>query len=188
MSRKDKAAPRRGAVRRIYHKRSLTVEERTVELPNGNVLEDLPVVTHENGVIVVPMLTVDGEWYIMLIRQWRNAMGISTIEVPGGGPEKGESIGQAAIREVEEEAGLKVKKLISLGEVFPAPGWEIETQFHFLAECDGAVNGQKLDFSEHIERNLEPISRVREMLKNREIQDLKTRSILYDALEYLSKK
>ena len=95
-------------------------------------------------------------------------MEMGILEVPGGGPEKDETPEQPAERRLGG-GGLKVKKLISLGQVFPAPGWNVETQYHFIAECMSDVRTQTLDQTENIERRLIPASKVREMLKQRKI-------------------
>jgi ADP-ribose pyrophosphatase len=176
--------------KRIYKKNSLTLEEKTIKMPHGGLMKDFPVVTHDDGVIVVPILEIGGIKHAMLIEQWRAAMNLRVIEVPGGGQTAGEPLQETAAREVREESGLEVYKLVKLGEVLPAPGWDIEKQSHFIAECElvpeGAlqVGDQELDRTENIIRKLVPLKKVREMLKKREIKDLKTRAILYDTLEY----
>lgn len=184
------STPGKDDSRLIYKKNSITVEEKNMKMPDGKIMEGFPVVTHENGVIVVPVLEIGGVRHVMLTEQWRAAMNIRVIEVPGGGPLPEESVEETAIREVREESGLDVNKLIKLGEVFPAPGWDIERQFHFIAECEDVPEGvhrvgeQKLDRTENIVQRLVPMKKVREMLRKQEIKDLKTKAILYDALDY----
>ena len=169
-----------------YQKGSVGLIEKDIPLPHGGVLKGFPVITHANGVIVAPVVRREASTFIMLIEQWRAAMNRRIWEVPGGGFERGETPEETAVREVREEAGLVVDKLVRVGEMLPAPGWDVETQFHFIAECHQNVGIQELDSTESISRRLFPASQVREMLRNRQIVDLKTKALLYDTLEYLN--
>jgi ADP-ribose pyrophosphatase len=171
--------------RAIYRSEHLSVEEADIPLPHGGNIPGFPLVTHSNGVIVAPIFVQRGRKYIMLLEQWRAAMNVTVLEVPGGGLAPGETPRDAAVREVREEAGLDVEKLVEVGPVLPAPGWEVETQFHFLAICHPRLNGLQLDRTENIRCRPTPVGEVRRLLKTRKIQDLKTKALLYDALEYL---
>jgi ADP-ribose pyrophosphatase len=171
--------------RLIYRREHLSVEEADVDLPNGGRVRGFPIVTHADGVIVAPILTLHGRTHIMLLEQWRAAMNVTVLELPGGGLAIGETPEESAVREVREEAGLDVKTLVKVGTVLPAPGWEVETQYHFLARCMPRLNGLVLDRTETIRRRPTPVGEVRRLLRTRKIQDLKTKALLYDALEYL---
>lgn len=171
--------------RTIYRNHHISLVEVDVPLPHGGTIHRFPRITHDNGVIVVPIVIDRGKKYIMLLEQWRAAMDMRVLEVPGGGMLDGESPRDAAVREVREEAGLTVERLVEIGPVFPAPGWDVETQFHFIAECHARVRDQKLDVTENIRLRPTPLGEVRKMLARREIKDLKTKALLYDALDYL---
>jgi len=171
----------------VYRGKAIKLEEKDIEFPNGGISRSFPVVTHENGVIVVPIIQSHNESKIVLIRQWRPAMRSYFLEVPGGGILNGESIEDAARREVLEEAGLVVDSLVHLGKVFPAPGWDVESQDHFIAFCRSEVYEQPQDDSAIMDRVNISIDEAIKMLESREISDLKTRCILYDALHFLKK-
>lgn len=170
-----------------YRNGHLSLRETDIPLPHGGSLRRFPLVTHDNGVIVAPVVRKGRTVYIMLLEQWRAAMNRRVWEVPGGGLHPHETPREAAVREVREEAGLDVDKLVEVGEVLPAPGWEVETQFHFIAECHPRVNAQALDPTENMTRKLLTVDRVRRMLRERRIVDLKSKALLYDTLEYLDR-
>jgi ADP-ribose pyrophosphatase len=172
-------------MRMNYRNGHLSLQEKDIPLPHGGRLRRFPLVTHDNGVIVAPVVRQGRKVSIMLLEQWRAAMNRRIWEVPGGGLLPHETPRQAAIREVREEAGLVVDKLVRVGEVLPAPGWEVETQFHFIAECHPTLGPQELDSTENIRRRLLPAERVRAMLRERRIVDLKTKALLYDTFDYL---
>lgn len=71
------------------------------------------------GVAVVPM-TLDGKF--VLIRNYRHATRSWEYEVPRGNVSAGETAEQAAIREVQEETGLRVKELKFVGFMQPDSG------------------------------------------------------------------
>lgn len=170
----------------FYKNHHVVVREKDIKLPNGARIKNYPLVTHNDGVVVVPFIAKKGKIYIMLVKQWRIAMNVKTLEVVGGILEK-EGPKKTAVKEVKEETGLTVKNLIYMGQNLPGPGWHIETQYNFLAECYPEIEKQHLDDTESITRVLLPVEKVREMLSNGRIKDLKSKSALYEALDFFAR-
>ena len=100
-----------------------------IRLPSG-LEQDLEIVEHD-GAVAVAALTAEGS--MVLVRQYRHAVGRSLLEVPAGRLEPGEDPAAAAHRELEEETGLKAGSLTLLREFFPAPGFCSEHMTLFLA-------------------------------------------------------
>ena len=176
---------REGRNRKILYKgNTMQFEKIDIKLPNGTTIPSFPVVKRRAGAIVAPVIVNGEQKKIMLIKQWRKAMGLSVLEVPAGGIDQNESPENAARREVFEEAGMVVDKLIYLGKVLPAPDWSIDEQHHFIAVCSTQVFEQPQDDSDEIERILCTFSEVAELLKDWKITDLKSRSLLYDTMNY----
>ena len=78
---------------------------------------------------------------VLLVEQFRTAAVVAgrpalTREVPAGMIRKGEVPADVALRELEEEAGLKAEELISLFTFMPSPGGASETVWLYAALVD----------------------------------------------------
>jgi ADP-ribose pyrophosphatase len=89
------------------------------------------VITHPGSVVVLPVLP-DGR--ILLIRQYRHATRQYLWELVAGRIDSGESVRQAAARELIEETGYRAKRLRVFLDVFPTPGFVEERMYILLAE------------------------------------------------------
>ena len=84
---------------RIFDGAIVRLEVDQVRLPNGeNARRE--VVYHPGGVAVLP-LTDDGK--VILVRQYRYAMGMELLEAPAGKLEPGEDHRFSALRELARE-------------------------------------------------------------------------------------
>ncbi|MEW6324495.1 MAG: NUDIX hydrolase, partial [Nitrospirota bacterium] len=116
-------------VRDIYRGRVIRVTVEDVALPNGRTTR-LDLVRHPGASAVVP-LREDG--CVLLVRQFRHAVGGYLYEVPAGTLAPGETPEGCARREVEEEAGVRPGALYPLGSIVTAPGFCDEEIHLFLA-------------------------------------------------------
>lgn len=80
------------------------------------------------------MMAVDEKKRILLVRQYRLPARDFLWELPAGRVDKGETVLQAAKRELQEETGYKAKKWTKLAEFFVSPGFLAEKMTVFLAE------------------------------------------------------
>jgi ADP-ribose pyrophosphatase len=69
-----------------------------------------------------------------VVRQFRPIIGIETLEFPGGMLESGEAASDTAAREVREETGLEVKRLVPLGSYWTDTGRLTNKTHGFFAE------------------------------------------------------
>ncbi len=100
----------------------LKIDEDEVRLPGGAVAR-LESIRHPGAAAVLPFLE-DGS--VLLVKQYRHAMGGWILEVPAGKLDDNEKPELCAAREVEEEVGHRVGKLIDLGAIFTTPGFTDE--------------------------------------------------------------
>ncbi len=70
---------------------------------------------------------------VVLVRQWRAAVSAWVLEAPAGRVEPGESPEQAALRELEEETGLRARRLERAYSAYVSPGYSDEVQHAFIA-------------------------------------------------------
>lgn len=140
-----------------------------LELPNGNVVE-WDLVKHPGAAAIVPVMD-DGS--IILVEQYRNALGFKTLEIPAGGIEKGETALQCVTREVEEETGYQAKTIEPLIEVITAIGFCDEKIPIFVAK-DLVKTKQNLDEDEEIEIKVVSLEEAVSMILGGIIIDSKT--------------
>ena len=113
-------------VRTIYSGRVFTARIESIALPNGGEL-DVEIIRHPGSVVIVPV-TDTGE--IVLVRQYRHAVGRWLWELPAGSLKPGENVEKAAIRECHEETGLIPTRIERLGAFFPTP-WYCDEEMNF---------------------------------------------------------
>jgi ADP-ribose pyrophosphatase len=161
-------------IRTVYKGRIFTVQIETITLPKGVELE-AEIIRHPGSVVIVPV-TESGE--IVLVRQYRHAIGRFAWELPAGSLKAGEDVERAAVRECHEEVGLIPTRIARLGSFFPTPGY-CDEEMHFFKASGlrrpGASDEEApQDEDEDIEARPFPIATVRTMMTASEIIDLKT--------------
>ena len=125
--------PKRGAQvldsRIIYQGNVFAVRQDRIREPGGvEVTRD--IVVHRGSVVVLPVFP-DGD--ILLIRQYRHAIGASLWELVAGRLEAGESRAAGARRELVEETGYTARRMRQIVELFPSPGFVTERMWVFAA-------------------------------------------------------
>lgn len=130
-------------------------------------------------------LTEDGK--VLLIRQYRHAIGRVLEEIPGGVMDPEDAGPEVAIRrELLEETGYAFSEIYGLGEVSANPSTTTNLVHMFLAVGGKKVQEQDLDDNEEIEVLTVSIEELREMLKKREFLQALHVTCLYYGLEKLA--
>ena len=108
----------------------IDVSHMQVQLPNGQ-LAAREIVHHKGAAAVVP---VDAEGNVYMVRQHRVALDLMTLEIPAGKLDYvGEDPYDCAVRELEEETGLRAESFELLTNVVTTPGFCTETIGLYLA-------------------------------------------------------
>ena len=158
----------------IYQGRIFTVQIETITLPKGVELQ-AEIIRHPGSVVIVPV-TDAGE--VVLVRQYRHAIGRFAWELPAGSLKAGEDVDRAAARECHEEIGLIPSRIQRVGSFFPTPGY-CDEEMHFfkasgLRTPRASDEDAHQDEDEDIEARPFPVATVRTMMAAGEIVDLKT--------------
>jgi len=161
-------------IRRVFEGRIFSVNVESITLPRGERLE-AEIVRHPGSVVLIPV-TDSGE--IILVRQYRHAIGRSAWELPAGSLKQGEDPRAAAVRECHEEIDLIPSAVERLGAFFPTPGYcDEEMTFYratgLRAPADDDPAAQQ-DEDEDIEAKAFSVDAIRQMVACGEIIDLKT--------------
>ncbi len=163
-----------------FEGRIITVRVEDVKLPNGEV-GYREFVDHPGGVGIVA-ITDDNK--VLMVKQYRKAVEKEILEIPAGKLEKGEDPLECGKRELEEETGYKAKEFVSLGYLYPSPGFANEATHLYLAWNleKGKVNPDEDEFLDIFEISIEEI--YSSIMKN-EINDAKTVIGFFKAMEYI---
>ena len=156
-----------------------------VRFPDGSVGE-LELIRHRGAAAVLPVFGAEGDTDpdIILVRQYRYAAGGFIHEVPAGIIEPGESWEECALRELEEEAGVRAGRLIKLTTIHTTPGFTNE-EIHLYAAFDLERGVTRADDDEFIRIERLPLSRALEMACTGEITDGKSLVTILFAARFL---
>jgi ADP-ribose pyrophosphatase len=152
-----------------YSGRAVKLRLDRVRLPSGRETSR-EIIEHPGSVGILPLLTGNR---VLLIRQYRHAVGGTIWEIPAGTMEPGETPMECARRELEEETGYIAKSLKPFFECYAAPGYSMELMRVFLARGLKPTE-QRPEEDEII--SVEPMGseRAYRMIRSGQIRDAKT--------------
>jgi ADP-ribose pyrophosphatase len=153
----------------IYAGKIFDVFVEEVTLPNG-AIKKREVVRHPGAAAMVPLLD-DGK--VVLVKQYRHAVGKFIWEIPAGTLEAGEDAMTCAHRELVEEIGYEATHLEKITEILPAPGYTDE-HIHIFVATGLTLVDQNLEDDEVLEVEVVPLGGAMEMILKGEIQDAKS--------------
>ena len=148
------------------------VTSEIVQEPTG-VTARRDIIRHPGSVVVLAVDDSGKEPKILLERQFRYAAGRMMWELPAGRIDEGESVLEAAKRELLEETGYTAKSWKKAMHFYVSPGFLNETMTIYLAR--GLRRGKAMpEEDEVIRTRMVPLSSALEMVMKGRIEDAKT--------------
>ena len=159
------------ASEQIY-KRWFGVRVDSLRYPSGREAK-FDVLEHVGGVTIVAF---DPNGRLLLVRQYRHAVGRELLELPAGTLDPDESPERCAERELQEEAGYRPGRIERLGGFHTAPGYCTEYLHVFL--CTDLIESRLEGDEEAIDVVPTPLEEALRMVAAGEIEDAKTAGAL----------
>ena len=179
--------------RTVWEAASWRLRVDTLTTADGTEL-DKGIIEHPGAVVLIPVReaaaeagsTPTGSLEILMISQYRHAIGETLLELPAGTREWEEAWLVCAQRELREETGYRADELVFIGEFWPSPGLSSELMRLYVAT---GLHPDPLpgDIDEEIEVKPMLLSQLVEMAENGQIMDAKSIVGVLKAADYLRK-
>jgi len=141
----------------------------SVRLRTGKVTERIKI-DHPEAAAILAFADRD---HLLMVRQWRYAIGGETLEIPAGKMDPGESAEVCAGRELTEETGQRASRLIEIFSYYPAIGYANEMIRIFMASgLERTSDRQDQDEISGVE--FVKLDQVHDMIMSGRIRDGKT--------------
>jgi ADP-ribose pyrophosphatase len=128
----------------VFEGRLFRVERRVRELDGRRIVRD--IVMHPGAAIILP-IHADGR--VVLIRNYREAVGQELLEVPAGTLDPDETPAACAARELTEETGYTAGRLTPLLTFYSTPGI-LNERMHAFVATDLTAGAPALEAGEQI--------------------------------------
>jgi ADP-ribose pyrophosphatase len=156
--------------RQIYENPWMKLREDIAEMPNGKTTM-YGVIECAECVGVLPFIDAD---HVVMVRQYRYVFGeVHRWEMPTGGVKPGESLKEAARRELREEVGYEAAQLQHVSTYFTSKSIMREIAHLYLGRGLTQVEAVP-DDTEFLEVAIFPFEEVLQMVLDSEIRDSMT--------------
>ena len=162
----------------LFKDRWFKVRREVCETPDGKIVDPYYVYDFSTWVGAVPV-TEEGK--IIMLKQYRHALGEVCYEIPGGCvDDTDKNFEEAVARELLEETGYSFTSYDYLGRISPNPSTNSNLLHMYLAKGGKKVAVQSLDENEEIEVILLSIEELKQLLReNKIVQAMHVSCILY---------
>lgn len=169
----------------LFYDEWLKARKEVCQRPDGKIIDPYYIVDYATWVCGVA-ITEDNQ--VVLIKQYRHALGQVCLEIPGGCVDKSDtSYEEAARREMTEETGYTFKEAVYLGFCSPNPAANSNLMHMFLLTGGVKKQDQDLDQNEDIKVLLCPLDELFQLVVERKIHEAMHISAVMLALHHLGK-
>lgn len=155
-----------------------------IELPDGSRISDYFVLERNDWAIVFA-LTKENK--VILVKEYKHAIGEILLGLPAGGVNEGESPREAIERELMEETGYSPEFIEELGAFYENASGENCFGHFFIAMNCSKKGEKKIDVSESNEVLLVSLEEVNKLVSEKKIWGIPHACGIFLALEYIKK-
>ncbi|SEA82256.1 NUDIX hydrolase [Pedobacter hartonius] len=167
--------------RYLVEERWATLRVDTCKLQNGTIKDDYYVLEYPDWANAIA-LTKENK--LILVRQYRHAADIISLEVPGGVIEAGEEPEIGVRRELLEETGYTFDSCELIATLYPNPATSTNRTFTYLLKGGVKTQEQHLDEHEILDVEEYTIEEVKQLLLDNKIeQSLHAAALFYGLLK-----
>ncbi|MFZ1799704.1 MAG: NUDIX hydrolase [Chitinophagaceae bacterium] len=162
-----------------------TVRKDVCERNDGKIIDPYYVYEFPDWVTALP-ITEEGK--IILVRQYRHALGEVCIELPGGCVDKEDKTLEDAVRrEMLEETGFAFESVHLLGKISSNPSTNNNLMHMFIATGGKKIQEPEMDGNEQIEVIEVDFEELEKLVNEKRIMQSMHLSTIFYALRYLNK-
>jgi len=167
--------------RYLVREKWATLRVDTCDLQNGTIKDDYYVLEYPNWVSGIA-LTEDNK--IIMVRQYRHAGDIISLEVPGGVIDGDESPENAIRRELLEETGYSFQEAELISTLYPNPATANNVTYTYLLKGGVKTQNQALDEHEILNVELYTLEEAKRLLmENKIAQSIHTSALFYGMMK-----
>ena len=169
----------------LFNDTWLNARRERCERPDGHIVDPYYIMDYPEWVTALAFTENDE---VILVRQYRHAIGKVCWEIPGGCADDTDKSYEIAIRrELLEETGYAFEKAEYLGDTSPNASTNSNWMHMFLLTGGKKVQEQQLDANEEIEVAIVPLAEFINMLLNNQIVQAMHVTTIFFALNKLGK-
>lgn len=147
------------------------------EMPDGRIVDEYYVLEYPNWVNAVAITENNT---VLMVRQYRHAANIVSLEIPGGVIDGDEAPADAMRRELLEETGYEFSTMELICTVYANPSTANNHTYCYLATGGKKVQEQSLDEHEELVIEEYTIAEVKQLLADNKImQSLHCTGLFY---------
>ena len=129
--------------------------------------EAMSLVCKPDAVIIIPFIMEDGVSKIVIAREFRVPIGDYVHAFPAGLIDDGEDIIATAKRELKEETGLELDKVLECSPpLYSSPGLSDESSVLVFVEASGKLSTENQENTESIELLALDANQIKELISN----------------------
>jgi ADP-ribose pyrophosphatase len=150
----------------VHRSKWATLRKDVCEMSDGRIVNDYYVLEYP---AFANALAITEDNKVLMVRQYRHAAGIISLEIPGGVVDDGETPDQAIQRELLEETGYEFTNIELVSTLYPNPSTANNKCYCYLATGGKKVKEAKLDELEELIVEEYTIEEVKQLLLTNKI-------------------